>query len=75
MECTQMSEQQARVIERNVGFPGRRPAMRLFYECDDGTRWAVKPEHEYQARRWLGARVTIRVTCPDDQFATLIGCT
>jgi hypothetical protein len=52
---------------RNVGATGRKPIMRPFYECDDGTGWAVIPDVENRYRD--GQRVVCEIRSEDDQFA------
>lgn len=43
---------------------------RLFYVTDHDGRWAVPPDDVTEVQR--GARVLIRITNPDDQFAYLV---
>jgi hypothetical protein len=64
-----MRIEQATVIERGVGAPNRPPVWRRFYQCADGSEWAVC-ERDY-ARARVGRDVRIAITSEDDQFANL----
>lgn len=57
------------IVVRNVGATGRPAIMRPFYECVDGSRWAVPRTHERTALQREGQAVMIEIRSPDDQFA------
>lgn len=61
----------ATIAIRNVG-GSLRVINRPFFECDDGSAWAVPREIEPMIARREGSRVIVEITCPDDQFATFV---